>query len=344
MDSKTIQALLDKYLQGNCTMEEVEKIHAWLKQVHRESNDWPDRPGDDQQVFLDKLFGDINDSIARRAEKSRKRAIRKKLLRVAASLALLFGISLGLYFYQPWSRLFRPTTPAWKTAAYTVEKTAAGEIKELSLPDGSVIWLNAASTLRYPKEFQGDTREVYLEGEAFFDIARDITRPFLIRTATMKTRVLGTRFNVRSYNDDEPAQVVVVSGSVEVSVPEKTNAGQRNVRLKANQMATYAAPEKSTNKKLSKETVTDLEQYTGWKDGRLVFEDTPMTEVKLQLERAFGLKIKLNNVAIARCKITGRFDRSQAVNLTIEAICKSIEAGFRMEKDTVYISGQGCNH
>lgn len=339
MDHQTIRTLLDKYLQGNCTMEEVEKIHAWLKQVQRQDNEWPAHNEQEQARYLDGLYQDITHSIGRRAEKTRQRTIRRRFIQVAASVALLCGMLAAFYVFPPWN-----TDPPrlTRTAGYATERTAMGEIKELTLEDGSVIWLNAGSTLRYPDKFQGGTREVILEGEAFFDIARDTARPFLIHTAGMETRVLGTSFNVRAYSHQEPAQVIVVSGTVEVSVPAADGPETKKVLLEANQMVTYGTTRGTSGGELAKETVDDPEQYTAWKYGKLIFKSTPMSEVALQLERTFGLRIRMQDQAIERCRITGRFDKSQEVSLTIEAICKSIEAEFRLNGDTVYIKGPGC--
>src|SRR5690606_6655979 len=169
-------------------------------------------------------------------------------------------------------------------------ETPAGDVRELHLEDGSVVWLNAASSFSYPREFSRGTREVFLEGEAFFSVARDATRPFIIHTAEMETRVLGTTFNVKAYRNADDMQVTVVSGEVEVSIPSAAT-GKEAVLLQPRQMATYTRAEGL----LSKATVADVAPAEEWKEGKLVFNLASMEEVAATRERTFGLKVKIEN-------------------------------------------------
>lgn len=316
-------------------MEEMEKIHTWLDEINREDEEWSGRSDEEQKRYLTGLYDDIRHSI-------RNHRPIGKHTRIAASLILLCGLSLLFYIYRPWNADQQSANIAGK---YIIERTLADSVKELKLSDGSVIWLNEGSSLRYPEKFGADAREVFLEGEAFFQVARNTSKPFIIHTSKMQTRVLGTSFNVQAYKEDEAMRVVVVTGEVEVSAPSaQTGRKKEKVLLQASQMVTYTAPDNVSDKILSKAAVHDVEQYIAWKNGKIVFSRTSMSEVAQQLERAFGLKIEFENPAIERCKITGRFDRSQEAGLTIEAICKSIEAGYEIKNGKVYIRGQGCEN
>ncbi|QEC53437.1 FecR family protein [Anseongella ginsenosidimutans] len=332
MDQRNTEALFEKYLQGKSTPEETERIHAWLEQLNNDEEKWSGKRGQEQKEYLAGLYEDVRHSIMKREENKRRgkgRSIPFKLTfpRIAAALVLLCGLSFLFYINRPADKV--------APNEYIVEATTGEDIKELRLSDGSVVWLNKGSSLQHSEEFTAGPREVFLEGEAFFQVAPDASRPFIIHTGGMKTRVLGTSFNVQAYKGEKEMRVVVVTGQVEVSAPSGQND---KVLLTSKQMATYTPDEKQLNKK----TIQSTEQYTAWKDGKLLFRQTPMSEVAAQLERAFGLKIKMENSAIRHCKITGRFDRSQAASLTIEAICKSIEARFRIKDGTVFIDGQGC--
>lgn len=329
---QNIQALIDKYLAGRCTPEEEKAVHDWLEQVDRQGREWPGWPRDKQKDYLSSLYGDIRDSLREREKPVRRRIFRLYLLRAAASLAILACISLLVYYGTGRPGLEQPP-------GYVLAETPAGNVREIHLNDGSVVWLNAASSFSYPREFSDGTREVFLEGEAFFSVARDTTRPFIIHTAEMETRVLGTSFNVKAYRDSEDMEVTVVSGEVEVSVPS-AGTGKEAILLQPNQMATYTRAEGLLNKT----SIGDVAPYEEWKEGKLVFNLASMEEVAATLERAFGLNIKIENTAILDCKITGRFSRSQSVDLTIEAICKSIGARYTIRHDKVTIAGEGCEN
>lgn len=324
------EVLLDKYLRGDCSSEETERIHAWLKELRNDDDRWRVKPAGEQQKYLADLYRNIESSIEDGEKRPRAKRIKVNLIRVAASLVLICGITLLFYRYKT------------NDTQYIVEKNATTGVKELHLPDGSLIWLNEGTTLRYPEAFGAESREVMLEGEAFFEVTEDKTRPFIIHSPGMRTRVLGTSFNVQAYKAGATARVVVVSGTVEVSLPEEA-ASRATVKesliLKANEMGTLSRSDKT----LKGEKLRSTGRYTAWKDGKLIFRQTAMSEVVLRLEKALGLKIKLENPAIGRCRITGRFDKDQTAELTIAAICRSIEASYRISDGTVFIRGQGCS-
>lgn len=334
MHQQNIQELIDKYLEGNCTSEEEERVHAWLEKVNRKDQQWSVWSAEEREAYLSTLYEDIRHSTTGKGKNLRRKKLRLYFTRIAASLILLAALSALLYRYGPGE-------PGIESPeGYVLEKTGTGGLKELRLNDGSVVWLNAASTFSYPEIFDDSIREVFLEGEAFFNIARDTSRPFIIHTAEMETRVLGTSFNVQAYREADNMRVTVVTGKVEVSVPSEGKTEKEKIYLQPKQMVTYARK----GGDLTKKSVSDMEPYAAWKDGKLVFDHTSMSEVAATLERAFGLKIKIENPAILQCKITGRFDRSQAAELTVEAICKSVEARYTLENGKVVIDGEGCGN
>jgi ferric-dicitrate binding protein FerR (iron transport regulator) len=195
----------------------------------------------------------------------------------------------------------------------------------LSLPDGSDITLNGDSKLKYPQEFESRIREVYLEGEAFFNIVHDSSKPFIVHTKNISTTVLGTKFNVHAFTNSDEFSVALVEGMVEVTNKEKNDI-KGNIILKPNQKLVY----NSTND-VSEVRGFEYLQEVGWKDNILVFNDEPLEKVFTRLELAYGIKFELSNKAYSKIKITIKFESStlttvnevvkKLTELEYEAIC-----------------------
>jgi len=327
MDEKKIKSLLNRYLEGACSAEEKLQVEAWLDQIDRRDNAWTSMGASGRRRYLKSLYQDIE------ALGMGSRHGSRTLLLVAASLAVLVAFAALLYTQVPAVR------DAVNPVKYVTASTPVGGVRQVTLPDGSRIWLNAAASLRYPQEFRGGSREVFLQGEAFFDVAQDTKHPFVIHSGKIRTIVLGTRFDVQAYPSDDHVQVAVESGKVAVSVTDTARGGSGTVILTANQLGHY---EKSTMK-LTTETVKHPGDYSSWRTGMLVFEQSSMDQVLLALERAYDIRFVLANPAIASCRITGHFDVHQPVKDVIESICLSIGATYKIDKSRVTISGPGCS-
>ena len=185
--------------------------------------------------------------------------------------------------------------------------TQRGDKKEVYLPDGSKIVLNVDSELTYPKAFNDSIREVTLVGEAFFDIKRNVDKPFIVNTNSIKIRVLGTSFNVKSYAKDKKVETTLVTGKVELIKDEETP-----IILAPSQKAVFYKKEN----KLEIEKVKSLD-VVAWKDGTLIFDKTPLEEVVVDLERKYNTKIIINSKTLLNYEYTGTFD-----NLSIEEVLK----------------------
>lgn len=189
----------------------------------------------------------------------------------------------------------------------TLVTTAIGEKKEVVLSDGTKIIVNSNSALSYPTEFIGVTREVVLKGEAFFDVAENKELPFIVNTNEgMNIKVLGTTFNVKSYPEDQIIETTLVTGKVEV-VERNDN---KTVFLYPSQRATYV----KTDDKLIIDKV-NTEKYISWKDGKLIYDETPLREVIKGLERAYNIKFKVKSKELLDYKYKGVFDNLSIIEV-----------------------------
>ena len=227
-----------------------------------------------------------------------------KIIGSAALVAIL--VSLSFLFNND------PTATEVTESTMVMTETLVGEFRTIELSDGSKIMLNANTSLSYPQTFSNEIREVSLQGEAFFDIAHNSDRPFVVNTENgMKIHVLGTTFNVKSYPEDQNIETTLVSGKVRV-IEEKDN---KTVVLNPSQRATYVKNED----KIIIEKV-QANNLTAWRQGKLIYDETPIREVIGDLKRKYKVSITVESPEIMNYEYTGAFD-----NLSIEQIMALFE-------------------
>lgn len=251
----------------------------------------------------------------------------------AAAVALLI-ISAGILFYSQRTLHNSLEQVEISFAEHIVPK---GKRLNLSLSDGSQVWLNAETKFRYPEKFASGLREVYLEGEAFFEISKDPSRPFKIHSGKLTTTVLGTSFNIKSYGTDDVNEVAVITGKVSVMQTDNYNRSSE-LMLQPGQKAVLT---KSTGN-LSKELFTDVSYYTSWRNGKLVFENTPIANVLSSLERYYDIEIDLESDALQSCRVTATFD-PMPLEKAIYLLSYTLNAEFSRAGNVYSIKGAGCN-
>lgn len=290
--------LLRKYLAGNCTPEERERVDAWYN-----SFDYAPLPTSAKEISsLQKIQQALLDQIRKEPHGPTHIFPWSVVLRVAAAFFLFSSIALTLYL-------------SMDSRATVVREfhTQNGEQKVVTLVDGSVVTLNAGSTLQVLSDFDAKTREVSLSGEAYFDVAKDASRPFIVSTGDIHTRVLGTSFNVQAYTNEGDLTVTVAEGKVRVdkAVGENNHASVSSGIIPGQQLiynkATHAA-----------QIVTvDPGQISAWKKGVLYFNNESIAAIARRLERKFNITIDVEGVRRAECLYTLR--------LRDETLAKSLQ-------------------
>ena len=186
-----------------------------------------------------------------------------------------------------------------------------GKTFKLALSDGSQVVLNSGTELKYPVKFiQGEKRTVFLNGEAYFEVAKDTEHPFIVNTQAMDVEVLGTHFNVTSYANDQKTYTVLVEGKVAVN--NKLSKSDTKI-LNPNEKVSFE------NKMLQVESV-DVTKYVAWVQGQLIFVDDSFNVIANKLERKYNVKIKNNYTELAKINITATF-----TNETIEEVLKTFQ-------------------
>ncbi|MBC9911858.1 FecR family protein [Chitinophaga varians] len=244
----------------------------------------------------------------------------------------------------------------WWTSAKKNNNAIASEVTtrngsrtSIQLADGTRVWLNAGSKLSYSKDFGKNDRSVTLTGEAFFDVAKQADHPFVIHTETMDIRVLGTRFNVRSYPEDKTTEASLITGSIEAIV--KRNATRIILKpsekiVVLNQLPAVARSAKAnTAKEETTVTLSHVSYYaaqttaiteTSWMDNKLVFKDESFAELAQQMERFFGVHVQFDNPSLQQLRFTGIFEQ-ETVQQALSALQLTAAFRYEIQNDTIII-------
>ena len=197
---------------------------------------------------------------------------------------------------------------------------------QIILADGTRVWLSSASKLTFPPYFTGAERRVTRSGEAFFDVAHDDKKPFIVETARMDVKVLGTRFNVNAYEDNEVVSATLVNGSVEVFSGE-----QQTIRLAPGEQAYGKESE------LEKREV-NVRLYTSWIDGKFMFNNTELEEIAKQISRWYDVQIFFSNENVKKVRFTGAIMKFKPLEDLIRMIEKTSQVRFSVKNKTIVIS------
>lgn len=185
-------------------------------------------------------------------------------------------------------------------------RTNPGVVSMFNLPDGSRVWLNSASSLKYPSDFVADSREVELEGQGYFEVTHDASQPFIVHAGQeYEVEVLGTTFNVVAYADDDLIETTLVEGSVNVHV-QSVGGQELSRRIKPNEKATFT----KTTRKLDVEAV-NTDHETAWKNGEIIFRNHPMSQVLKVLSRHYHVKFMVKDSVVLNSIITAKFKNEQ---------------------------------
>ena len=234
---------------------------------------------------------------------------------LAALLLLLIGILGGGYFYQ------KPS-PA---LTYQTCHTAAGQKQQVHLPDGSLVTLAPQSQLRYPAKFSGTNREVYLEGEAFFEVSKNPHRPFRVHSGTWVTQVLGTKFNVSAVRGAGQTAVSLVEGKVEVFDKQEHYLLTPGQQLRAEHATGHIYRQ-----------AFDAAKVTAWRTNKLVFRNEKLGDVASQIERLYGVKLVFADATTAEVRLWATFE-NEPLLAVLTALQLAGPLTYRREGQVIYL-------
>lgn len=339
--------LFIKYLEGKCTPDEIRQLLLYFEDPEDEQVlrslisaelgftelDGYDSAQEDAAIAKVKsiLLKKIQD---RGSKPGRKKTTRWNIpawTKIAAiSFVLMMSLLLLFIKYFDGERAPGNLMPLQRAS------TLPGQRKLIQLYDGTKIWLSPSSSLEYRDQLTGNLREVKLEGEAFFEVAKDKKHPFVIHSERMDTRVVGTSFNIQSYKGQLRYSVTVVTGIVKVSGYTSARKNQNEVLLKPNQQS---------NLDLNKNTLQvmaypNAAQMLKRRDGILNYDGAQVSEVIADFSRYYNIKIAIESKSRS-CLCYGEFNTTRPVHIVLEQLAAAIGAKVIVQKDKMILKG-GC--
>lgn len=340
--------LLIRNIVGAATESERKEVNEWISRNKQNESYYinllnlivsQDVSKEGRQYFSDQEIKEklieVNDKIRDKKRISPPRFYFASA--VAAAILLLLSVLLNIYQFgskeEPVKISSVEITP--KTEVINTFYTERGVKGKILLEDSTVVWLNSDSKIVYPEHFASDSRQVKFEGEGFFEVAKNTERPMVITTAKgMTVKVLGTKFHIKSYNNDDSEQATLFTGKIQLAKEVKGQSGrleQRTIEMIPNETVIF----KRNGVELISHN-TDTTKKVAWKRGELLFEETPLSEVVKMLERWHGVVIVVSDNAVLRHKFTGSFNSESLVQI-LELLKYTSPIDYSIINNIVYL-------
>lgn len=299
--------------------------------------------------FKEKL--DLN--VEQESKETGRRINKPNYLRLAASWLLFCALGSGL----TWIISNRLKNSVGNTIEISVPLGSRNSIK---LPDGTRVWLNAGTTLAYNENYGRKTRTLDLTGEAYFDVAKDKSHPFIVKTAGLVVKALGTKFNIKAYPDEKTISATLEEGKIDVSLLNRNGQTQKVV-LNPNQKIIYfkkireseiytesiedkanlkSVPDKDISMKLKDASIltnVQTELFTSWKDARWIIKGEPLGTLAPMLERRYNLRIVFNEEELKKYKFSGTIE-NETVDQLLKAMRLTAPLDYSINKDTIILT------
>lgn len=342
--------LLDKFLDGRCSQDELALLKKYflsgktseLNRILEEDWKQAGRSDSDQDIaiyrerILDRLREELYDEPpVMLLDAGMAPAWQLAWRRPVAAAIFICMLALGGFFFwkKPSGQTALREEHLQDAGMETEQRNDGNEPLTISLSDGSRVVLEPRSALHFPEAFKDGERQVWLEGKAFFEVARDTLHPFLVKTNSLNVRVLGTSFNVSSF-DDKPAEVSVITGKVAVFVAEQRGSlilqpNERAVKLNENAKLAKMLVEEPVM--LKREALAHL----------FDFDETPVSQVFEALEKAYSITIRFDQKQVKHCTLKARLD-DQPLFIKLDMICASLGLEYEIVGTDIIINGEGC--
>ena len=333
--------ILKRYLQGQATKGEEILIDSWYADLGKDTHS---SLTSQEESELERHYWSTVAAHMKRSKKKNNHAIlRWYPIGIAASVLLALVSLLYVLGYRASGKGVQDgekeiAASAWK------KMTNTGSAQQLIfLPDSSKVSLEPRSTLEFPVSFPGSRREVFLEGEAFFDVSPDVDRPFLVYANKVITKVVGTSFRVKAFREERKVTIAVRTGKVSVyASPEngKENAITDEIILTPNQQLVYDRDKKKVSRMIvdTPQVILPAENVK-----RMRFEGAPVSEIFETIEKVYGVEIVFDKTKFSSCTLTTSISDGGLYN-RLDIICAAINATYTLKENQIVVEGTGCSN
>jgi len=326
MSFREFEAILDRYVQDQATEEERRLVEAWFDAMEVEVDELAPNA---QTEMRERLWANLNQGEAQVSFWKKYRAVAASLVILAASLFLF-----NRYYIQPSDKDSTLTLTRDPLRFYNMGATP----RQIDLTDGTVITLQPGGSIVVPHAFD-DKREVELSGEAFFNVAHDPRRPFLVYSRGVTTRVLGTSFNIKAPEQGKEVVVSVRTGRVSVLTPHPKvgSPATKEVILTPNQQMVYDLSDQQVEKKL----VDHPQMVADHASLPSSYENEPVAQILNELETTYGVDIQYDAARLSNCTLTSDMSE-EGLYERIEIVCNAIGARYKIADTTIRVEAPGC--
>lgn len=318
MTEQQVETLIQKFADGSATEEELQQLENWYGSSPVTEVLWPAADASERKEVYNRMLQRLRRETGIKAD-----VYRLSWVKVAAIFLLVVSVALLSYWYHQNA-----------DAYYITITNPSGKIATVHLPDGTKVWLNALTTLRYKKAFT-QNRALALDGEAYFEVSHDADHPFRVRAGGLETTVLGTSFNIKAYGQDTVTRVSVLTGRVQV----QTGSTLLAVLPPLMQL------QFSRDHLLATTAKADTAALMAWKRGRLQFDGETLAGIAASLERWYGVQMQFTNDNMQRCRYYMSFDEHLPLTEILATIAEVNGMKYRINESehTVVLSGKGCD-
>ncbi|NML39570.1 FecR family protein [Chitinophaga sp. G-6-1-13] len=322
MNKRELLELLQKEAQGDCTPEETARLDAWYASFDNKAVPVFRDEAEEELVrtrLRNRIYSQITADIPDLPAPAQKRKT-MVFLRMAAAVLVLVGLAYA-------ADIFRQEKTVPQQEVLLSSAAPAGKMLKVILTDGSEVWLNAGSSLSYPSGFKGRYRDVYLKGEAFFNVATQPEQPFVVHTDTISTVVLGTSFNIKAYPELGNIRINVATGKVGIVMGGNTLA-----TLLPDQQLTYNKPDHTYH------TETKEAGFThAWREGSINLDGVSFDELAAVLEHNFGYRLQTKRADIRKVRFSMNIITSSKIEDVMRIVCGITQARYRIQEQVISI-------
>ena len=350
--SRTSIESLVNFIEGTANESVSHEIEQWIngseencvfferfRQVWTNQEDLASLLADKRAEDWEKVSRVVNQNSGHEPDTKAKHFNWRWLQRIAAVFILIVFTTVAYFMGNKQEPL--PFTE--HASMYHEIVVPIGEKSELKLADGTIIWINAGSKVRFPNRFSGISRDIWLDGEAYFEVARDKEKPFLVHTSDLDVKVYGTKFNLKAYKEEDIIEATLIEGLVSLETRNILNNKKEEIFLKPNHKAIYlkkksktieneivrAVSEPLKPRKIIISNPIKAETSMSWRDGKLEFFEEPFENIAVKLERRYGIKKE---------KYSGVL-KNISIEQALKAIQMTNDFDFRIEDNKVIITG-----
>lgn len=340
-----IQSIIIAYLSGKATEEDVHILEEYVKQSP-ENNQYFQEMRNIWQVVHPAFepseirVVEVEEKISKRLSRVKRSLFRTGVLYWQRAAAILI-IPLFVACLYMWNQEKEEEEFVSVLSEYQEIRSPHGTFSEIGLPDGSRVWLNGGSVLKYPLKFQTGSRDVYLKGEGYFEVQADVLNPFIVRTDQIELQATGTAFNIEAYAGDTLTAVTMASGKVSVAFGNTSP-----VVMVPGERASF-----NSQTKQCQIVKSDSYKWCAWKDGLMIFRDDPLSYVFKRISQTFNVNIVLKDSSIGDAPYRATFEY-ESLNEILRLLEMSAPLSFKQskrekgedntfEKQTIVVSKRG---